>query len=87
MSSDYSVEDTLRMLAEKEAFEEYNKRSQYKMALASLDEAYGTWQKEQLFRRRRFIQQNGVQATIEKGYNVPFWQWWMNKLLAENSGE
>ena len=83
----HSTEDALRMLAEKETFEQYAMKSQYSIALASLDEAFATWQKEQLFRRRRFIQQNGVQVTIDKGYHVPFWQWWMNKLLPENSGE
>ena len=85
--SGHSNEDALRMLAEKEAFEQYAMKSQYRVALASLDEAFATWQKEQLFRRRRFIQQHGVQVAIDKGYHVPFWQWWMNKLLLENTGE
>ena len=58
---------------------------QYNLAQASLDEAFGTWKKEQLLRRKRYIQQCGLEVAVEKGYNVPFWQWWLSKLVTENS--
>ena len=77
----------LQQLEEKEHFEKYAMHNQKEMAIASMEEAFALWKKEQLFRRRRYIQQHGVQAAVEKGYHVPFWQWWINKLLIENVGE
>lgn len=73
----------LQQLEEKEQYEAYMMKMQHSMALASVEEAFAIWKKEQLQRRKRFIQQHGVTVTLEKGYNVPFWQWWMSK-LSEN---
>ena len=79
--------DILGKLQEKEQFEEYMMKNQYNLAKASLDENFSIWKKEQLMRRKRYIQQHGVNVALEKGYHVPFWQWWMNRLLLENCGD
>ena len=79
--------DLLNKLEEKEQFEMYSMVNQHRMASATLDEAFAQWKKDQLQRRKRFIQTNGIQATLERGYHIPFWQWWMNKLSSEHSNE
>lgn len=80
---DQSCAFLLQQLEEKEHYETYIMKTQHSMALASIEEAFAIWKKEQLQRRKRFIQQHGVAVTLEKGYHVPFWQWWMAK-LSEN---
>lgn len=75
----------LKALEEKEQYEAYLMTNQHNLAIATLDEAFAMWKKEQLHRRKRFTNQNGLAATLEKGYHIPFWQWWMNKLMSEQS--
>lgn len=86
MSEEDNCATILNKMEQKENYEDYMMKSQYNLAKASLDEAYSAWRKEQLMRRKRYIQQNGLNAALEKGYHVPFWQWWMTKLL-ENVSE
>ena len=81
----YQPSDIVYQMRGKEEYEEYQMKQQYNMAKATLDETFAVWQKEQYMRRKRFINQNGLEVALEKGYNVPFWQWWLAKLVAENS--
>ena len=77
----------LNKMEEKECYENYLMNYQHQIAMATLNEAFNTWKKEQLLRRKRFIEKQGMNVALEKGYHVPFWQWWMNKLLVENNAE
>lgn len=87
MTDECDVIDVLKRMDEKEQFELYQMNAQHHMAIASLDEAFALWKKEQFYRRRRYIQQYGLANALESGYHVPFWQWWIGKLVSENIGK
>jgi len=80
--NDYSPErlELLKKLQVKEAFEEQAMITQFRAAQASLEEAHAAWKKEQFQRRKRYMYKNGLEETVENGYNIPFWGWWMNQL-------
>lgn len=82
-----STSDIINQMSNKEEYEQLQMKQQYNLAKVSLDEAFSVWQKEQFLRRKRFINQHGLEIALEKGYNVPFWQWWMNRLHANNTSE
>ena len=84
-SAPFQPSNVFSMMQNKEEFEQYQMRNQYNMAKVTLDEAFATWQKEQLIRRRRFVNQHGLDVALEKGYHIPFWQWWMSKLNSNNN--
>jgi len=87
MSQSFDLTETLTKMEEKECYENYLMNYQHQIAVSTLNEAFNAWKKEQLLRRKRFIEKHGMNVALEKGYHVPFWQWWMNKLLVENNVE
>lgn len=87
ITQEVSSVNTLKRMEEKELFEKYSMNNQKELAIATLEEEFAAWKKDQFYRRKRFVQQHGLQAALEKGYHVPFWQWWMNKLLLEHATE
>ena len=86
-SKSFHPSEILYQMRNKEDYEDFQMKQQYKMAKVTLDEAFAIWQKEQYVRRKRFINQNGLEVALEKGYNVPFWQWWLNRLNTNNTVE
>ena len=86
MSGPLDFAETLNKMEEKECYENYLMNCQHQIAMSTLNEAFNAWKKEQLLRRKRFIEKQGMYVALAKGYHVPFWQWWMSKLL-ENQVE
>ena len=83
--NDESVE-SLKKLEAKETIEEYMMNRQFLQSKAALEEAFASYRREQYQRRKRYMQRNGIEDTIQHGYNIPFWSWWMNQLISSSEG-